>query len=300
MIDKIEKRSLIVMVIANIIMAFGGWITFYLTNSEAMLLDGNFSFVLAIATIIAIVISKHKHRKTATFPFGSYAYEAAFVLAKGLLILGIIIVAFIQNTVKIIDFFNGEKLEPVVLTPIYYYTVFILILTAVLIIYFKHQNKKINNRSSMLLVEESSAKIDGVLTLVTGIAFVVISFISNGSKLDFLLNIGDSLIVVVLAAIMIKIPFGIIKSSFIELGGGTLQNKEDRNEIETIVNDIIDDSYSYETFISKIGSGYLVAVYIEHNNNTDSIKTIISDQKKIKDKLSVKYPVLSVEISIKD
>ncbi|RLD78053.1 MAG: cation transporter, partial [Bacteroidetes bacterium] len=123
-------------------MAAAGWITFDLTGSQAMLLDGNFSFVLALATFIAIFIPKNKHKKSNTFPFGNYVYEAAFVLSKGLLILGIVITAFFQNSLKIFDFFQGEKGEPVPMTPIYYYTVFILILTLALMGFFKNQNKK--------------------------------------------------------------------------------------------------------------------------------------------------------------
>ena len=72
--DRIEKRTLWITVIVNIIMAAAGWITYDLTGSQAMLLDGNFSFVLALATLIAIYISKIKHKKTKTFPFVSYAY----------------------------------------------------------------------------------------------------------------------------------------------------------------------------------------------------------------------------------
>jgi len=57
-IDHIEKRALWITVVVNLIMAAAGWITFNLTGSQAMLLDGNFSFVLALATFIAILFQK--------------------------------------------------------------------------------------------------------------------------------------------------------------------------------------------------------------------------------------------------
>jgi len=232
--DKVEIRALWVMVVTNLIMAIAAWVTFELTNSQAILLDGNFSFVLAIATVIAIIISKNKHKKTPTFPYGNYVYEAAFVLSKGLLILGIVIMAFFQNTVKIIEFLQGEKSESVVLVPIYYYTLFILVLTGALLLFFNRQNKEMNNKSSMLIVEAESAKIDGILTLATGLVFFLISFITTSSPIDFLLYIGDSIIVILISLAMVGIPIKIIKNAFIELGGGTLQNKQEKQEIESV------------------------------------------------------------------
>lgn len=298
--DRVEKRALRITVVANLIMAIAGWVTYDLTGSQAMLLDGNFSFVLAIATIIAIYISKHKHKKTKTFPFGSYAYEAAFVLSKGLLILGIIIVAFLQNSIKIIDYFEGEKIEPVVLTPIYYYTIFILILTFALLWFFNNQNKKINNQSSMLLVEAESAKVDGILTLATGLTFFLISFIVAGSKLDLLLYIGDSIIVVLLCLVMLGSPINIIKNAFIELGGGSIQDQKVKQNMESAIEKIISGQLSFELFITKLGSGYLIIIYLEPKTDILNVKELKMIQKKIKEELEKNYPTIFVELSLKD
>jgi predicted Co/Zn/Cd cation transporter (cation efflux family) len=65
----IENKALRVGVIVNLIMTFAGWITFYFSNSEAILLDGNFYLISAIATIIAIIISNNKHQRTILFTY---------------------------------------------------------------------------------------------------------------------------------------------------------------------------------------------------------------------------------------
>ena len=298
--DRVEKRALWITVFANSIMAAAGWITYDLTGSQAMLLDGNFSFVLAIATLIAIYISKIKHKKTTTFPFGSYVYEAAFVLSKGLLILGIVIAAFLQNSLKIFDFFQGEKEEPLVMTPIYYYTIFILILTFALLWFFKVQNKKINNQSSMLMVEAASAKIDGGLTLATGLVFFLLSFVVAGSKIDFLLYIGDSIIVVLLCLVMIGSPISIIKNAFIELGGGTIQNKQDKKRFDEMIDAVISNKFKYHTYISKLGSGYLVVIYIDPKTENINVAEFKSIHEQIKVKLQEYFPTLIVELSLKE
>lgn len=298
MIDKIEKRALKITVFVNFVMAIAGWITFYLTNSQAMLLDGNFSFILAIATIVAINISKNKHNKTATFPFGSYVYEAAFVLTKGLLILGIITVAFSQNSIKIIEYINGEKIEVVEITPIYYYSAFIMVVTIALISFFYSQNKKIDGKSSMLLVEADSAKVDGALTFATGIAFFLISFVSLGSKLDFLIYIGDSIIVLIISIVMIRVPIRIIRDSFIELTGGTIQNKNDKEEIEIIIDKTISNMFPYSTFISKVGSSLLVIIFIDQEAENISINEFRTLQHKVEGELQNKFPTTVVEITL--
>ena len=299
-VDQIEKRALRVTIVANVLMAIEGWITFGLTNSQAILLDGNFSFILAIATLIAINISKNKHKKTKTFPFGRYVFEAAFVLSKGLLILGIISMAFFQNAVKIFEYFQGEIIEPVVLIPIYYYTFFILILTLILLLFFKNQNRKINNKSGILLVEATSVKIDGVLTLATGAAFLLMSFINMGSSLEFLLYIGDSIIVILIAVIMVGEPLKIIKSSFIEMGGGSLQNQQEKKEIEVVIEQVVKDRFTYSTFISKVGSVYLVVIYIELENMELGLEEYRSVQKEIKQVLKENFTTIIVEIALKE
>lgn len=81
-IEKIEGRALVVGIIVNLIMAIAGWTTYYFSKSEAVLLDGNFSVIVSITTLIAMIIAKRKYIKTKNFPFGSYVYESFFVLFK--------------------------------------------------------------------------------------------------------------------------------------------------------------------------------------------------------------------------
>lgn len=299
-VDEIERRSLKVTIVASLIMAIAGWYTYYLTGSEAMFLDGNFSLITAVSTSIAVLISQRKHKKTTTFPFGSYVYEAAFVLSKGLLLLGIIITALVQNLVKIIAFFQGEIIEPVIMTPIYFYSVFILVLTFLLLCFFKYQNRSVNYQSSILLVEAESARIDGVLTFSTGLAFFLLSFINVGSKLEFLLYIGDSIIVILLSLLIITKPIKIIKNAFIELSGGTIQDQNEKLKIEATIDEIIQGRIQFNTYITKVGSGYFVVIYVEPKIKTLNFDEFRIIQQQIKVKLRSNFPTVLVEISLKD
>ena len=205
-----------------------------------------------------------------------------------------------QNTIKIFDFFQGIKEEPLVLTPIYYYTVFILILTFALLWFFKVQNKRINNQSSMLLVEAASAKIDGGLTLATGLVFFLLSFVVVGSKIDFLLYIGDSVIVVLLCLVMVGSPLSIIKNAFIELGGGTIQDQKVKQSMERTIEKFISGQLAFQSYITKLGSGYLIIIYVDAETETLNVKELKRIQNSIKEELQKNYPTIFVEISLKD
>lgn len=61
--------------------------------------------------------------------------------------------------------------------------------------------------------------LDGILSLGIGLAFLLIMFVPEGSSVSFLISIGDAIIVLIMCLIFLRIPFKIIKDSFIELGG---------------------------------------------------------------------------------
>lgn len=296
-LDRVEAKTLWVTVFVNLIMALAGWYTFHLTGSQAMLLDGNFSFVLAVATVIAVFISKYKHQKSKTFPYGNYFMEAAFVLSKGLLIVGIIIAALFQNIGQIIHYINGAKITTVVLTPIYYYVGFILVVLLFLLAFFGWAQKASGGKSAIIKVELESAKIDGVLTLATGAVFFAISFIPANSSLAFLTHIGDSVIVIAMSVIMIGSPLQIIRDAFIELGGGRLQNKEDHQQIENTIKQVIKGAFEFDAHITKIGSGYFIVVYVKDNHAPLYLSAFKAMQQKIVSELQRDYGTVSVEFT---
>ncbi len=223
-IDTVENKALKVGIFISFLMAIAGWITYYLSGSDAMLLDGNFSFISVFAGLVAIVISKNKHQKTKTFPFGSYVYEALFVLIKGILILGIVLVSGLQNTLKIIAYLKGKPIEAIVIGPILIYTIIISLLCFALYFFYKSKNKAINNKSSILQVETKSTLIDGFMSLGIGLVFMAIWLLPEQSSFDFLKSIGDAIIVLLMCLVFFTMPLKIIRESFIELGGGVLQD----------------------------------------------------------------------------
>jgi len=55
--NTIEQQALKYGAAVNLIMAFAGWRAYYLSRSQALFLDGNFSFLMFISLFVAIRIS---------------------------------------------------------------------------------------------------------------------------------------------------------------------------------------------------------------------------------------------------
>ena len=280
----IESQSIRVGIAANLVMALSGWGVYYLSGSQALLLDGNMSFILFLSSIVALKIATIKAVRSETFPFGLFVTEALYSLVKGLLLLGVIISAFTSNGGKILQYLAGEPIAMIKTGPILYYAVAMVAICWGLSAFYYTQNKKLQGNSSMLAVDQKASLIDGVLSASTGAVLVVIGYIQQGSSWDFLLYIGDALLVVVLAISMLGQPVRIIKEAFVELAGGKLQNDQQHQAIAERVNQTLTgNGLKAESLnISKTGSSYLVivglsleALSIEQSGQVMSVKATL-------------------------
>ena len=296
-IDRIENKALRIGIFLAFVMALAGWTTYYFTDSEAMLLDGNFSMISAVASIIALIISKRKHEKTKIFPFGSYVYESLFIFIKGFLILGVIFVAGVQNIMKIIDFINGVKIEPIKVDLILYYVAFISLLCLGLFLYFRSMNKRVGFQSSILKIETQSALVDGALSLGIGIVFVIISLIPENSSLAFMTSIGDAIIVLVICLLFISMPLKIIRDAFIELGGGVLQDNPSKQVIEKAIEESLSTTFVKQaSYISKLGSSYFIAVFITSESGVIHLDNIETFRKDVLNLLAPQFQNVKIEV----
>ena len=299
--DQIESSALKIGVLINLIMAIAGWIAYSLTGSEALLLDGNFSFIASVTTIGAIIIIFKKHKRTPLFPYGRYFYESFFTLSKGILILGLIIAALFQNVIKILAFIDGEPLKRLETGPILIYMTLMIFLCFGLAFLYTSKNKKINFQSSILSVETKSLRIDGFMTIAVGIALVLSTLVPETSKLSFLLYIGDAIVVILMCLFLFKTPFDVIKEGFIELGGGSIQNQESVKEIEAVIQSLLPSGLEVKSYhISKMGSSHLVLIYAGSTSPMIAIDTIIQYRNSIHNKIDIAFPNSEVEIIFRD
>lgn len=133
----IERKALIVGAATNLFMAFAGWLGYYFSNSQALALDGNFSFVAFITVLLALRVSAIKLNQTTTFPFGQFAYESLFSLVKGLMIIGMLLMALIVNTERVFHYLAGDPVSALDTNVIFIYSIFMVLLCFSLAFYYK-------------------------------------------------------------------------------------------------------------------------------------------------------------------
>ena len=179
------------------------------------------------------------------------------------MIIGMLLAAITDNFAKIFHFINVGETNVLNTEVIMVYSIAMTILCFGMAIYYKYKNNKLNNASTLQRAEHSAAIIDGFMSFVTGVALVGISYLELQGSLGFLNYIGDSILVILLCLLLGKSPAMLIRDSFIELAGGTLQNQVEKETIEGILikhlpyKELLVDSY-----ISKTGSSYLVVAYL--------------------------------------
>ncbi|KLV04262.1 hypothetical protein ABT56_16615 [Photobacterium aquae] len=299
----VEKKSLKVGAAANLFMALSGWAAFHLSGSEALLLDGNFSFILFLSSLAAINITAVKATRTSTFPFGLFAAESLYSMAKGLLITGVIITAITSNLSKIGSYLAGDDLPQLNTGPILLYSIAMVTICFGLAFFYHRQAEKTGGISAMLKTDKSASLVDGVMSAGTGCILIIIGYVSADGPFSFLLYIGDAIMVLLLACLMIKQPLGIVKQAFIEMAGGRLSQGDDYSRIEqTIEVHLRKYAISAEDiFISKTGSSFLAIASLSASKlGSTETCTLVALKHAIHDELYNHYPFLDVEFTITD
>ena len=296
---KKENRALLIGAVANIFMAAIAWITFYYSNSEAILLDGNYSFIMFIGVLVAMKIVAVRATKTETFPLGKFFYESLYGFIKGLMILGVLVMSVATAVIRIVMYFTGasENIPMLIPEPILYYALACAVICYCVSFFYFQQNRSIGNTSILLKTEQKATFVDGTLSLGIGLGVFFLSQGGSGVGGGFIPYLADSFFVLILATMLIKEPLTIIKESVIELAGGTLQNKEKREEFETVINSNMPEKIKIVgIFISKNGSQYIVLIYISTDEAFYSRKDIIETKDRITSILSKEHPHLSLDM----
>lgn len=294
-----EKRALLLGAAANFIMAAVSWITYYYSNSEAVLLDGNYSFIIFLGVLVALRIAAVKTQRTKTFPLGKFFYESLYSFIKGLMILGILLMSVATAVIHIVMYFTGntENIPMLIFKPIFYYGVVCMVLSYGLAFYYRQLNRSMGHGSILLNTEQKSAFVDGTLSM--GVVVVALFLSMGGAELggNFIPYLADSIFVLFLTTLLIKEPVTIIKNSLIEMAGGTLQDHDKRSYFQEVVHQNMPTHILVEdVFISKNGSQYIILIYITTYQPSYLKKEIIDTKNQIARILQKDHPHLSLEM----
>lgn len=297
--DRKENRALLIGAISNLFMAGIAWYTYYLSNSEAVFLDGNYSFIMFLGVLVAQKIATVKARKTKTFPLGLFFYESMYGFIKGLMILYFLVMAVATAIARIFMYFTGslDSIPMLIPEPILYYAIICALICYGISFFHYQQNRSMGNRSILLKTEQKVAFVDGTLSTGVAAGFFFLTIMGPGSESGFIPYLADSIFVLILASILIKEPLAIIRESVVELAGGTLQDQEKREVFERVIDSNMPKGITIEDiFISKNGSKYIIKIYISTDEAGYPIRDIIDIKNKIRLILSKDHPYLSLDM----
>lgn len=250
----IEQKALQHGNILNILMAVIGVILFVFSNSKAVLIDGLFSLIQFIATLIAIKVSRDIQFTNKTtkkkYPLGQYSKETLYVLFKSILIIVLLVFSIFSSISSITAYISDPLSIPEIdLTFILINGGLMTVLCFGLSLVYKHYNKKIGNCSEVLKAEAMGANLDGIISFATAISFILFKIIPF---LKPLYPISDAILVLMLTAFFAIQPIQLLISQINILTYKRIHQKSER-ELTSLIEYSHPELTIYDLFISKLG-----------------------------------------------
>ncbi len=294
---QIERKSLIVSSIVNLIIAGAGAWVFAVTHIQALFLDFFFSFIAVISSVVAIIISHASKKKTISYPGGLYFLEPLYAILKSLLTLSLLAVSVVGTSTTAYEYFAHGAGSPMNIGPVLPYTISMVILCFGLGFFNKAQNKKINNISTILTAESKSNFIDGLQSMGVGVAIVFLYFIDINSSLGFLHYTGDFFITVVLVLISLKQPIKVLIAAFKELSGGTTGDKQIKSNVDKVITSTFASvTQKIRSDVFKVGMHIKVRISLAGEISQDILPELMKARQKTIEELKKTYDSFEVNL----
>lgn len=209
---KLEQRGLTFSVIGALGMSALGFAFAAITGSDAVLLDGIFSLIgFAVGLIALRVASIVARPDDERFNFGYAAYEPMLNLVKGLLMIFVSILAGWASVESILN--GGTEVRGG--AAVVYALVAAAGCLAIAIV-----QRRLSRRagSPLLEVDARNWLMDGIMSGAVAVAFGAVVLI-EGTDFAWMIPYADPVVVLLLVAFSLPIPFGIIRSNWGQLLG---------------------------------------------------------------------------------
>ncbi|MEB3323119.1 MAG: cation transporter [Synechococcaceae cyanobacterium] len=201
-----EQRSLTLGVVASLVIALLGLVAYALSGSDALLLDGLYSGVMAGSSLIAARIGANVDRPPDRgWPFGYEGQEALYVLFRSLVLIGVLSAAVLAALREITAYTRGHLPPGVDLGPVGWYTALTVMLCLALAGVQRRDWIAGGRRSELLRMESQAAALDAAITAVAGGALLAAPLLRS-TPLAPLEPISDAVLVLLLAAVVVAGP----------------------------------------------------------------------------------------------
>ena len=270
---KREVSILKVSVLANFLLAVIALYYGFKTGSEAIRLDGYYSFAGFLMAFISLwVVNKVVKPETVNFNFGYSLVEPLFNLVKGLMILTVVASSFVNAVNSLLHGGNTPAFKESI---IYFFiaTVSCLILT----ILFYRKNK--TNPSPVIHVEYKNWYIDTIISASIGVAFIL-SWLLQDTKYASWVRYTDPVVTILIVGLVIKLPITIIYTGLKEI----LLSAPDKKIVSKINHVLLHilSAYDYKDFnfkATKTGREIYLLVHVRIINPEDTLYLLKTQDK---------------------
>ena len=233
-----------------LLLAFLGFAAFYFSGAAALSVDSAYSLINFASAIVARkVMIASRSKPDATHPYGKGALENTYVLIRSSIIVGVIGLAFVGAVVSLIDYFVYGDTTEIHLGIAGGYGVIAAVILLLLSLNYARTERIAP--SGVLTAERKATHLDAIMSAATGITFIVIAFIPNGTVITSesfdIREIADSILVIVLVLLLISEPWRTIKAEFGRITG----ERQDR-AIEARIRDLLSDQVESVTDIYAV------------------------------------------------
>lgn len=216
-----EIRALQLGTLGNSIGAVAALVFYLRSGSDALLLDGLYTAVMAGASVIAGQVNRSALQpRSRAYPFGASGQEPLYVLFRTLVLLGIIAFAMVSAIGKILTAVRGGAIPAVQLDGLGWYFSAMVLLNLWLWGVFVRSWSNGGGNNDMLRGMAISARFDALISAGTGIALVG-SPLLLATPLAPLVPIADSLLVLVLSLALVGEPIAILQGAVTEAAGSS-------------------------------------------------------------------------------
>lgn len=254
--SQLERRALKVSLGGALFMALLGFSYAFYTHSEAILLDGVYSLVgllLDLLTLrVAVLIERPEDEH---FQFGYAQFEPLLNLFKGLMFLGICVLATISALKTLLA--GGRQ---ILIEDALVYSILATIGCVITAAYTRRVAKR--SKSDLVGVSAKGWILDSAFSSAVLLAFVV-GFLIQDSGFASYLPYLDPILVLILVALALPVPIGVLRDSLREvvlMAPSAELQQAIHDKLHQVIQDLAFDDYKVR--VVKVGRSIYANIYL--------------------------------------
>jgi cation diffusion facilitator family transporter len=280
-----EQKSLVISALGCLIIAVVALWASYSSSSQAILLDGFFNMTYFLAGLFTIKVSRLVQQgDDIHFPYGYSFFEPLVNGIKGLLILGVSVMALIGALQALLS--GGRSIEAGIAMA---YGAFASI-TAWFLAWVTHQGYS-HSASPLVKVDADGWIVNAAISTAVLLAFVGIWTI-EGSRFEYLAPYIDPVLVLVVVLISLSVP---IRMAWTALMGllNRAPSPEITGQVTTIVSNSLKELPVNELFVRVIQPGRVrlisAHVILPEDYRPENLKALDRQRSKTLEALKINY-----------